>query len=68
MSDQQRYEAFMAELRDLLRRYDAEIRMRDGGYGRSTGMSCDRDAEVLEVSFGWRDTHELPSCVDKESR
>ena len=67
MSDQQRYEAFMAELRDLLRRYDAEIRMRDGGYGRSRGMSYDRDAEVLELQFGWGDTHELPSCLDKES-
>ena len=67
MSDQQRYEAFMAELRDLLRRYDAEIRMRDGGYGRSRGMSYDRDAEVLELQFGWTDTHELPSCLDKES-
>lgn len=60
-----RYEAFMAELRDLLRRYDAEIRMRHGGYGDSWGY--ERRPEVIEVCFGWRDTHELPSCVDKES-
>ena len=64
MSDQQRYEAFMAELRDLLRRYDAEIRMRDGGYGRG---GYHPGPDVLEVSFGWRDTHALPSCIDKES-
>lgn len=65
MSNQDRYEAFMAELRDLLRRYDAEIRMKHGGYGRG-GYRPGPD--VLELSFGWRDTHELPSCVDKESR
>lgn len=65
MSDQDRYEAFMGELRDLLRRYDAEIRMKDGGYGPG-GYRPGPD--VLEVSFGWLDTHELPSCVDKESR
>lgn len=65
MSDQERYEAFMAELRDLLRRYDAEIRMKDGGYGPG---GYHPGPDVLEVSFGWYDTHELPSCVDKESR
>ncbi len=65
MSDQDRYEAFMGELRELLRRYDAEIRMKDGGYG--PGGYCP-GPDVLELSFGWRDTHTLPSCVDKESR
>ncbi len=66
MSNQQRYEAFMAELRDLLRRYDAEIRMRDGGFGRGTGHV--RYQEVLEVTFRPVKTHPLPPCIDKDSR
>jgi|APGre2960657404_1045060.scaffolds.fasta_scaffold519815_2 hypothetical protein len=60
-----RYEAFMAELRDLLRRYDAEIRMRYGGNGDS--KFWEKGPDVLEVQFGWTDTHDLPSCIDKES-
>jgi hypothetical protein len=66
MSDQQRYKAFRTELRDLLRRYDAEIGMRYGGYGDSR-FGYERGPDVLEVQFGWGDTHELPSCINKES-
>ena len=65
MSDQQRYEAFMAELRDLLRRYDAEIRMRYGGYGPG---GYHPEPDVLELQFGWDDPHTLPSCVDEDFR
>ena len=61
----ERYKAFMVELRDLLRRYDAEIRMRYGGNGDS--KFWEKGPDVLEVQFGWTDTHELPSCIDKES-
>jgi len=66
MSDEQRYEAFMAELRELLQRYDAEIRMRDGGYGKSE-RGYEMGPDCLEVQFGWGDTHDLPSCIGKES-
>ena len=62
----ERYKAFMAELRDLLRRYDAEITMRYGGYGDSR-FGWEKGPDVLEVQFGWTDTHDLPSCINKES-
>lgn len=65
MSDQQRYEAFITELRDLLRRYDAEIRMKDGGYGPG---GYHPGPDVLELQFGWDDPHTLPSCVDEDFR
>ena len=50
-----RYEAFMAELRDLLRRYDAEIQT--VGWGNH-----ERDALVVWFRDGqW---HELPKIID----
>jgi hypothetical protein len=62
----ERYEAFMTELRDLLRRYDAEIRMRYGGYGDA--RFWEKGPDVLELQFGWDDPHTLPSCVDEDFR
>ena len=52
-----RYEAFMKELRDLLRRYDAEIGIDTVGWGNH-----ERDAFVV----GFRDGigHILPKMID----
>ena len=64
MSDQQRYKAFMTELRDLLRRYDAQIGMRYGGYG-SGGYHPDPD--VLEITVDKLVTYSVGSTIDSET-
>jgi hypothetical protein len=60
----ERYEAFMAELRDLLRRYDAEIGMRYGGYG-SGGYHPGPD--VLEITVDKHATYRLGSTINSET-
>jgi len=52
-----RYEAFMAELRDLLRRYDAEIGIDTVGWGNH-----ERDAFVVSFRDGVH--HELLDMID----
>ena len=54
----------MAELRDLLRRYDAEIGMRYGGYG-SGGYHPDPD--VLEITVDYCATYRLGSTINSET-
>lgn len=64
MSDQQRYKAFMTELRDLLRRYDAEIGMCYGGYG---GGGYHPDPDVLEITVDKYTTYNVGSTIDSET-
>ena len=65
MSDD-RYNAFMAELRDLLKRYDAEIGMRNNGYGEPKGYGM-YDPDVIEVTLRGHGTYTLPSTIDSET-
>ena len=60
----ERYKAFMTELRDLLRRYGAQIGMCYGGYG-SGGYHPDPD--VLEITFDWHATYRVGSTIDSET-
>ena len=53
----ERYKAFMTELRDLLRRYDAEIQRDTLGWGN-------HEREALVVSFRDGVYHELPTLID----
>ena len=55
----ERYKAFMAELRDLLRRYDAEIERGTVGWGN-------HEREAMVVSFRDGVYHELPTLIDGE--
>ena len=60
----ERYKAFMIELRDLLLRYDAEIGMCYGGYG-SGGYHPGPD--VLEITVDKYATYKLGSTIDSET-
>ena len=55
----ERYKAFKTELRDLLRRYDAEIERSTVGWGN-------HEREALVVSFRDGVCHELPTLIDGE--
>jgi hypothetical protein len=53
----ERYKAFMTELRDLLRRYDAELQNDTVGWGH-------RQREAMVVWFNDGMCHELPTLID----
>ena len=60
----ERYEEFMAELRDLLARYDAEIGMVDRGYGPG---GYHPGPEQLEITLDRYTTYKMGSYIDKET-
>ena len=64
--NRERYEEFMDELRDLLRRYDAEIGMRHSGYGEPKGYGR-YDPDVIEVTLEGHGTYAFPSRFDSET-
>ena len=53
----ERYEAFITELRGLLRRYAAEIQRSTVGWGN-------HEREAMVVSFRDGVYHELPTLID----